>query len=324
MRVKEARLKLRCATNWFILLIFFVPSLANAWNNKAHTAIAYLAYKRLDRHARDRVDEILVLHPLYSQWTKGAKLGQAGLLAFMHAATWPDCIQTPACPGYVEDGTDGGMVPTAGQEEWQNVGFSDRLMHKYWHFIALPFPENAGTPAPRPNLETQFQIITDTLNSNTEDPLKSYDLAWIENLVAEAHQPLNCVSRFSPEHPQGDHNGRDVKVREGDATESLHEYWDNLLGTEEDLESATKEGKALTGVQDPNGLWESVDVDQWVGESVALAKELVYTPDVISEENQGKVVVLSAAYRKAATQAALKQAVLAGNRLALVLNKNLQ
>ena len=315
----------RCAISSFILLSLFVPSLANAWNGKTHIAIAYLAYKRLDRHARDRVDEILVLHPLYSQWTKGAKLGQAGMLAFMHAATWPDCIQTPTCPGYIEDGTDGGMAPTAGQEEWQNVGFSDMLMHKYWHFIALPFPERAGTlPAPRPNIQTQVPIITDTLNSNTEDPLKSYDLAWIENLVGEVHQPLNCVSRFSAEHPNGDHNARDVKVREGDATESLHEYWDNLLGNEEDFEAAIKEGKVLAGNPDPNGLWESVDVDQWIGESVALARELVYAPDVISDESRGKVVVLSAAYRKAATQAALKQAVLAGNRLALLLNKNLQ
>jgi hypothetical protein len=151
-----------------------------------------------------------------------------------------------------------------------------------------------------------------------------YDLAWIENLVGEVHQPLNCVTRFSTEHPKGDRNGRDVQVRDGERTETLHEYWDNLLGSEEDPDSAIREGKTLAGIQDQNGWWESTDVDKWISESVELAKKDVYTSAVLDGETGEGPVVLDAAYRKNAIQAARMQAALAGNRLALLLNKNLR
>jgi hypothetical protein len=309
-----------------VLITFLFPNFADAWNDKTHMAIAYIAYRKLNHHAKDRVNEILVLHPLYSQWTKGAKLGQAGFLAFLQAAAWPDCIQTPKCPGYVQDGTDGGLIPTSSQQEWQNIGFADMLMHKYWHFVQVPYVAE-GQPAeqtPRPNVETQLQILADALNSNAGDALKSFDLAWVENLVGEVHQPLNCVSRFSAEHPNGDRNGRDVKVRDASPAGNLHDYWDNLLGTEEDLESGVKEGKILAGNQDQEAWWDAADVDTWVSESVDLAKKRVYTPAVISDDANGKAVVLDAIYRKAAIKVAEKQAFAAGNRLASFLDENLK
>jgi hypothetical protein len=230
-----------------ILLNLVFPNLSNAWNDKTHMAIAYIAYRNLNRHAKERVDEVLVLHPLYWQWKKDAKLGRAGLYAFMHAAAWPDCIQNNAkCPGYVADGTDDGMTPAVSQEAWQNTGFSDKFMHKYWHFIQRPYAaENRVAPeAQRPNIETQLQLLTEALNSNAGDTLKAYDLAWVENLVGELHQPLNCVSRFSAQHPAGDRNGREVKLCKAPCDNNLHDYWDNLLGTEDDFESAMKEGKS--------------------------------------------------------------------------------
>lgn len=310
----------------FTVLSFLVPHFAEAWNDKTHIAIAYLAYKSLNKNARDRVDEILVLHPLYKQWTKGAKVGQAGLYAFMHAATWPDCIQTPNCPGYVLDGTQDGRVPTSDQEEWQNIGYSDKLMHKYWHFLQRPLVADgiSAGDVPQPNLETQLQILVEGLNSNEFDPLKSFDLVWVENLVGELHQPLNCVSRFSAQHPHGDRNGLDVKVRDAGGAQNLHEYWDKVLGSEEGLEPAIKEARAMADLKNQVGFWTAVDIDGWINESVEVAKKRVYTEAVTSQENSGNPVVLDAAYRKAAVQAALQQAALAGNRLALLLNKNLK
>lgn len=306
------------------LLGFVFLNMAEAWDDKTHIAIAYIAYRKLNRHTRDRLDEILVLHPLYAQWTKGAKLGQAGLLAFVNAATWPNCIQTTKCPGYTEDGTENGFLPTAGQEEWQNIGFADKLMHKYWHFIQRP--DGNGLPTgeiPQPNIETQLQILTDALNSNAIDALKAYDVAWVANLIGELHQPLNCISRFSAQHPNGDLNGREVKVQDT-AADNLHGYWDDLLGAEQDLESAMKEAKTLASMQDENGLWDAVDFEKWINESFEVAKKSVYTPSVTSQEAAGNAVVLDAAYRKNAIDVAVRQVTLAGNRLASLLNKNLK
>lgn len=308
-----------------ILLSVIFPSVGDAWNDKTHMVIAYIAYRHLSRHAKERVDEVLVLHPLYRQWTKDATLGRAGLLAFVHAATWPDCIQNSArCPGYVADGTDDGMKPPVSQEAWQNVGFSDTFMHKYWHYLSQPYvaPDQPLQPAPTPNLETQLKILIDALNSNAEDALKAYDLAWVENLVGELHQPLNCVSRFSAAHPAGDRNGRDVKVCQGPCNNNLHDYWDNLLGSEDDVDSAIKEGKSLGRLQNPTEWFAPVDIDEWVNESTKVAKEVVYSPEVTSQDSAGNPVELDETYRKAAAHAALDQVILAGHRLAALLNSN--
>jgi hypothetical protein len=310
----------------FTLFIFLFSDTANAWNDKAHAAIAYLAYKKLNRHTKERVDEILVLHPSYKEWTKGAKLGQAGLIAFMHVAMWPDCIQTPACPGYQEDGTDGGMRPPVGQEAWLNLGYSDKLMHKYWHFVQRPYATD-GTPAgemQRPNLETQLPMLTEAIGGTENDAMKSFDLAWIANLVGELHQPLNCITRYSQAHPAGDQNGRQVKVQDEASSKDLHQYWDELLGTENDLAAATKTGKALVLMQDEDVPWDLADLQRWTDASTDLAKKSVYTQLVISADDSGKPVTLDAPYRKAAVDLAFKQAAYAGNRLALLLNKNLR
>jgi S1/P1 nuclease len=305
------------------------PELARAWDDKTHIAIAYIAYRKLSKHARDRVDELLVLHSQYRQWTEGAKVGQAGLMAFLHAATWPDCIQHQAkCPGYVADGDDDGMIPPAvGQEPWQNIGYTDHFMHKYWHFISQPYTiENIELPAPKqPNLETQLALLTDALNSNADEALKSYDLAWVENLVGDLHQPANTISRFSTGYPHGDRNARDVRFCAAPCTENLHAYWDDLLGTEQDFESGIKQGKALVNVQKQTGWVDDVDISRWLRETFETAKRYVYAAPISDGKAAGVVSARpDEAYRKAAMRAALEQVVLAGNRLASLLNQNLK
>ncbi len=318
----------RTAVVIIALTLLLWPQLAIAWNNKTHIAIAYIAYRKLSKHARDRVDELLVLHPQYKQWTEGAKVGQAGLMAFLHAATWPDCIQDQAkCPGYVADGEDDGMLPPVGQEAWQNVGFADHFMHKYWHFISQPYTtENIETAEPKqPNLETQLELLKDALNSNEDEPLKSYDLAWVENLAGELHQPVNTLSRFSTAYPHGDHNARDVRFCAAPCAENLHSYWDNLLGTEEDLESGIKQGKALVNVQKQTGWVDDVDISRWLKETFETAKLYVYAPPISDGKTAGAISARpDEAYHKAAVRVALEQVVLAGNRLASLLNQNLK
>jgi hypothetical protein len=50
--------------------------------------IAYLAYKRLDRPVRQKVDALLKLNNDYAKWTAGASDEKtAELYAFEHAAT---------------------------------------------------------------------------------------------------------------------------------------------------------------------------------------------------------------------------------------------
>ena len=216
------------------------------------------------------------------------------------------------------------MVPPVSQEAWQNVGYSDRSMHKYWHFIQQPYAaENQVTKeAQKPNIETQLQLLTEALNSNADDVLKSYDLAWVENLVGELHQPLNCISRFSAQHPAGDRNGREVKLCRAPCDNNLHDYWDNLLGTQDDFDSGMKEGKSLVGIQNTTWWFDSLDIHKWVNDSTEVAKNTVYSPAITAADSSGNPTAPDETYRKVAVQTAVNQVVLAGHRLADLLNKN--
>ena len=110
-------------------------------------------------------------------------------MVFMMAATWPDAIRSK--PGYTDDGSEGGNRPD-GATSVQNIGYSDHLHHKYWHFVDTPFSTDGTTlPAlPNPNAETQIAAFRAVLASNDPDEKKSYDLVWLEHLVGDVHQPI--------------------------------------------------------------------------------------------------------------------------------------
>jgi hypothetical protein len=62
--------------------------------------------------------------------------------AFMKAATWPDSIRSfakkPEAAGpddFVDDGSDPEQAPNANK----NIGYADKMAHRYWHFVDLPF-----------------------------------------------------------------------------------------------------------------------------------------------------------------------------------------
>jgi S1/P1 Nuclease len=309
-----------------VALLLVAP--AWAWNSKVHMAIAYIAYQKLSRNVRDRADEILVFNPLYKQWTQGVKLGQRGLVAFMYAAVWPELIQDPSrCPGYLADGPNDGNSPPNSQEAWQNIGYADKSMHKYWHFVHTPYTTGDIKPedAQKPNAETQLVLFTEAISYNTADAIKSYDVAWIAHLIGDIHQPLHCIDRFTINHPRGDCGGNGLHFCAPPCQENLHAYWDNLLGTEDDVESAIRLGKSLAKVPPFNGP-ESVDIPQWVSESFELAKRSVYVAPVGGDNNPSETISPRPddAYRAAALKLATFQVIQAGNRLAELLNNNLK
>jgi hypothetical protein len=168
-------------------------------------------------------------------------------------------------------------------------------------------------------------MLTDAINSNEEEALKSYDLVWVANLVADLHQPTNTITRFSTGYPHGDHNARDVRFCAAPCTDSLHSYWDNLLGTEDDLEAGIRQGKALVNVQKQTGWVDEVDISRWLKDTFESAKLHVYAAPISDGKTAGEISPRpDEEYHKAALHVALEQVVLAGNRLASLLNQNLK
>lgn len=303
------------------LLVMAQP--LSAWWDGGHMTVAYIAYQNLTPQTKARVDTLLKLNPNYATWTAGVSAKQKGLVAFLRGATWPDCIKGSACPGYTSDGGD---TPPGNATDAQNIGYPDKLMHKYWHFIDVPFSEGApGMPSKVPNALTEITLLSQAISTNETDDIKSYDLVWLEHLVGDVHQPLHGTSRFTKNHPGGDAGGNDVAFCAKPCRDELHAYWDALLGDKPSVAAVSKRAKVLLKGPKPTGADDS-DPQIWVNGSFALAESAVYVAP-ISDDNDPAVKISprpDAAYKTKALVVAKSQVTLAGYRLAQLLNTNLK
>jgi len=308
-----------------VLVLLFVVAL-NAqlfgWDNLGHMAVAYVAYQHLNTTTKTRVDVLLQLNPDYPKWkaaiptaTSAAKMK---MMVFMMAATWPDAIKSKS--GYTDDGSEGGDRPDEATS-LQNIGYSDHLHHKYWHFVDDPFSTDGTTlPAlPTPNAETQITAFRSVLASNDPDEKKSYDLVWLEHLVGDVHQPLHAATRVSSSDPAGDHGGNLVKLCAAPCKNELHAFWDDLLGTGSSAATAIRVGLALPA-PDPT-LAAKKDAGEWVKESFDAAQQSVYTGPI--GDGDGPFTI-TPAYRAQAKKLAQQRVALAGVRLANLLNDELK
>ena len=288
---------------------------AFAWNAFGHMTIAAAAYEQLTPTARTKVNELLKLNPQYPEWINGIPESERDETAFIKASTWPDYIKR--AQGYKNDG-ETPSNPGASQ----NLGYEDKLMHRYWHYIDLPFSPD-GTPLIQPqspNAQTQIAAFRATLTSRTaSDELKSYDLVWLIHLVGDVHQPLHATSRFTRDEPDGDRGGNEVALCEKPCRNELHAFWDNALGTSNKPVNARKFAHYL-----PTADAQRVAVRDevvWIQESFNVAKESVYVDPIGSGSGP---YALTPEYRANARKVAKERAAPASARLARLINSALQ
>jgi hypothetical protein len=294
-----------------LFLVLVAPAVALAWNDRGHMMVAAIAWEHLSPSAKARASELLKLNPLYGKWVQSAAEEDADEVAFVRAATWPDFIKRSA--DYTNDGGD----PSAsGPDASRNIGYSDKLMHKYWHYIDLPFSTDGTPTAPPkdPNAETQIIAFRDTISGTAIDDIKSYDFVWLLHLVGDVHQPLHATSRFSHQFPSGDDGGNSEKVCVPACGEALHAFWDDALGKSESVIGAIK---AAAKLDDPPASGAAItDPHAWIVESFELAKSTVYTP---IGDGKGPFT-LNDDYQENAKAIAEERVALGGVRLANLLN----
>lgn len=299
-------------------------STANAWWDGGHETVAYIAYRKLTPATRQRVDALLKLNPMYATWTMGVAADQQGLAAFVQAATWADCIKSSSCIGGYT--SDGGNTPPGMTTDAQNIGYQDHLMHQYWHFVDEPYSAGApGQPPKTPNALTEIQLLSGDIGSDKSDDIKSYDVVWLEHLIGDIHQPLHATSRFTKNHPDGDAGGNLVYFCAKPCRDELHAYWDSLLGSGPLLVQITATGDQLLKRKKPAKAAEP-DPAKWVDESFELAKSEVYLAPVSDDNDPAQTVSprITAKYAANATRVAKSQVLLAGYRLAQLLNTRLK
>jgi S1/P1 Nuclease len=318
-----------------VVLVLATAAPALAWNDEGHMAVAYLAYQRLRPATRDRANALLKLNPYYPRWVAAIPAGtppaDADRMIFMIAATWPDQIRGD--PTYKDDGPNLGNTP-AGPDTARNIGYADHLRHKYWHFIDIPYSQD-GTPLPRvpaPNAETQIATFRAALGADKSDDVKSYDLAWLEHLVGDVHQPLHAINRISAAMPEGDFGGGLALLCAAPCGSTLHLFWDRLVGSQSSIALPTAQADLATELRSAMNVAKklpeadarlagSASEAAWVRESFADAKRYVYVGPI--GPGPGPYTI-TPAYFEAAKRVAEQRATLAGARLANLLNDNLK
>lgn len=306
-------------------LLLLAPS-SYGWNGFGHMAVAYVAYQHLDPQTKARANQLIRLNPLYATWKKqlpaGVSASQRNLMLFMIAATWPDQIRGDH--SYHADGPDSGDRPPATGGD-VNIGYTDKALHKYWHFVDNPFSQD-GTPveqAPTPNAETQVKAFSQALGSNEPDKVKSYDLIWLMHMVGDVHQPLHNASRFSKDLPKGDAGGNFVLIakppcKDDTTATELHALWDGAIGTSSAPKAVIVVAKTLPAqAVDAN----DQDVDVWVSESLKLAETKAYVAPI--GDGKGPFTI-DQAYCDQMLAVAEQRVVQGGMRLANLLNANLK
>jgi hypothetical protein len=307
------------------LLAVLCASPAFAWNNKGHMVVAHVAYKKLDPTVRARADALLRLNPFFTRWLAmippSVPAADRNLAIFMIAATWPDQIKSDS--SFHDDGTQGGNVPD-GPTSSQNIGFADKLRHKYWHFVDIPFGVPASLPLPAvvtPNAQERITLFLSVLKSTAGDPLKSYDLAWLLHIIGDVHQPLHAAARITSGDLDGDDGGNGVKITCAPPCQMtrLHSVWDGLLGGQDDVLVAMNTARSLPPADPARA--SILDEDIWIKEGFDLAKTVVYASPVGTHAGP---FTLTPTYNSTARATGRAQAALAGARLAAVLNRDLK
>jgi hypothetical protein len=284
-------------------------------------AVAGVAWEHMTPAARQRAAVLIRLNPSYDTWTTGVPEADKDRVAFMKAATWPDEIRSN--PSYIDDGYEPSS-PTASQ----NIGYGDKLLHRYWHFKDFPFsPDGTATEEPfSPNAVTQIVTFSATLGAaGASDDVQSYDLAWLLHLVGDIHQPLHATSRFTQATRNGDNGGNSVMVclevaRRCDVQHSgkLHSFWDGAVGTSSKPSSVLSLVRRLPASAQPD--LARTDPNGWAEESFRIAQRVAYSAPVGGAKGPYR---LDREYRIVAGSVAERRIALAGERLAILLNSRL-
>ena len=60
---------------------------------------------------------------------------------------------------------------------------------------------------------------------------RSVALRLFLHFVADVHQPLHALSRYTKEHPDGDKGGNTLKLKYHLSVSNLHSLWDTAVYT---------------------------------------------------------------------------------------------
>lgn len=306
------------------LLLTFTAHSAWAWDSLGHMLTAQIAWEQLTPEARAGVEKLLAD---FNQQKAEERHPDDVPYDFVTAACWMDDIRS----------------------------MKDRYDIGAWHYVDLPFNED-GLPLPpdgeAPNVIWGIGRMLDILAGKAEDPQisRAQALFMLTHLVGDIHQPLHTTNRGN------DYGGNAVSMRNMDLssedrmfskrkTGNLHAFWDSsyrrrfreertdviydmpahdvakpVLGHKAALELIRREADSLRQKFPNLGAPDLDQPEEWAQESHRLGYELGYGK-LIPLSKAGRVTKVDEHYVNTAREAAEQRLVLAGNRMAALLNR---
>lgn len=268
---------------FFLWLGLFVHS-AWAWGNIGHRLVAAIAYNSLTPNARLQIDHYTeILDPNYPP-----------LQRFLYLSTRLDQLRDQG--------------------------------HRYdsWHYINIPFSNDGTTLLPQnsENVVWAIQVQRQQLNNkNISEKEKAEALAFLIHLVGDIHQPLHCANRFSHSFPQGDAGGTKIFL-DKEGAHNLHQWWDRGGP----LFKHRKNFASMSQINRQAQRWMKEYLQSFFGVKIADADPqnwaqecFVWARDVSYVNNLNEFY--SASYRQNVQKIIKNQIILAGYRLAFILNE---
>lgn len=303
----------------FSLLCTIAATLnADAWDGTGHMLVAKIARDRLNDKARARVDAL------------AGELDNAGVpYNAVSIACWPDDIKDK-----------NSKSPHQGQ-------------FKPWHYIDIGcLPADPDVLAHPPELTATKGDVIVALNhcvgliknkqTDALVPSEAVALALVIHFVGDIHQPLHTTARFNPDpkpddkykHDAGGNGVTVANLVDTPWGKNLHTFWDEAyrryykdgeVKASHELNEATALGspemKEWLKRLEPDAPAKpdlQLDIKKWVLEAHDLACAQVY--GTLGEPYGARDIKLQEKYVNESAQLARRQLVLAGYRLAALLN----
>jgi hypothetical protein len=269
---------------------------AHAWNATGHMVIACIAERNLKTEVRLEAERLL-------------KIGATDrAYDFITAAPWADDVRT----------------------QRQETG--------PWHYVDFHFRTDGKRTSMKPDAENALVAIDRMLailKDRSKPELERADaLRYIIHFVGDIHQPLHTTARDTDQFPEGDRGGNELKIqtplifsREARPPTNLHALWDRGVGLFPDVERPlTPQGRLLIETQavtlmaalpSPGAIpAPQMRPELWALEGHEYAKRIVYRIENGEEPTLG--------YIRLGQSLAARRAVMAGYRLAQLLNRSLE
>lgn len=286
---------------------------AYAWDDFGHRLVARIAWERMTPAARARSLQILRnaradtrLRP-----APGTLSPSRQMAAFVAASTWADAVRDTADPRH------------------------DVYHKRDRHFTDLFWEQKTDfgpvLPSEKPeegDLLRDLPVLRQDL-VGSDAAAAAVALAWILHLVGDIHQPLHASGRITPRDPNGDGGGNlfclEPPIGGRCRGRRLHSLWDRsmtgrITRANGESEQAYLSRVAMLLIRRNPPMNFTTELGQteprtWAEASVRIAQEHVYKAPLRRNHPA------PAAYRLAASRTAEPRILLAGYRLAELLNE---